>query len=262
MASARIDFTDASGYERFMGRWSRAVAPHFLQWIAPAKRARWLDVGCGTGILTQALLDVCDPVSVVGIDQSAEQVEQAARGPAGKRARFQRADAVDLPFPEGSFDIVASALVLNFIENPPRALEEMRRVTRPGGIVAGYVWDFGKDLSPSGPLRRALRSVGADVPPIPGTAHSSEEALRALFVQAGLQSIESRTIDVTLAYADLEDFWSAQTPSHMPTTRIINAMTEPERRRLKRRVHEVLAAGPGGRIEYSARVNAIRACAS
>lgn len=261
MADERIEFTDASGYERFMGRWSRAVAPHFLRWITPAKRAKWLDVGCGTGILAEALLDVCDPVSVVGVDQSAAQIEQAARGAAGKRARFQQADAVDLPFSDASFDIVASALVLNFIAKPSRALDEMRRVTRPGGIVAGYVWDFGKDLSPSGPLRRAMRSVGVDVPPVPGTVHSSEEALRALFVQAGLRSIESRTIDVTLAYAGLEDFWSAQTPSHMPTTRIINAMTEAERRRLKRIVQEMLAVGPGGRIEYSARVNAVRATA-
>ena len=259
MAAARIDFTDADGYERFMGRWSRAVAPHFLRWISAAKRAKWLDVGCGTGILTEALLDVCDPASVVGIDQSAVQVEQARRGPAGKRARFQQADALELPFPDAAFDIAAAALVLNFVPDPPCAVEEMRRVTRSRGVVAAYVWEFGKDLSPSGPLRRALRSVGAEVAPIPGTAHSSEEALRALFAGAGLASVESRTIDVTLAYADLEAFWNAQTPSHLPTTRTIEAMTEPERRRLKRVLHEALAVGPGGRIEYSARVNAVRA---
>lgn len=262
MAQARIDFTDAHAYERFMGRWSRAVAPHFLGWIAPGKRFKWLDVGCGSGILAETLLDLCDPASVAGIDASAAQVEQARRGPAGKRARFQQADALELPFPDGTFDIAAAALVLNFVPDPPRAVAEMRRVTRPGGIVAAYVWEFGKDLSPSGPLRRALRSVGADVPPVPGTAYSSEEALRALFEGAGLRSIDSRTIDVTLAYADLEDFWSAQTPGHLPTTRIIHAMTDPERRRLKRALHEALAVGPGGRIEYSARVNAVRASVS
>ena len=256
-----MDFTDSSGYERFMGRWSRAVAPHFLQWIAPAKRRKWLDVGCGTGILTEALLDLCDPLAVVGIDQSAEQVQQALRGPAGKRATFQQADAADLPFPDASFDIVASALVLNFIASPALALEEMRRVARPGGIVSGYVWDFGKDLSPSGPLRRAMRAVGAEVPDIPGTLHSSEQALRSLLAKAGLHPVESRTIDVTLAYSDFEDFWGAQTPRYSPTTGIINAMSESERRRLKRTVRDALAVAPGGKIEYSARVNAVRACA-
>lgn len=259
MARAGMDFTDSSGYERFMGRWSRAVAPHFLQWIAPARRRKWLDVGCGTGILTEALLDLCEPLAVVGIDQSAAQITQAARGPAGKRATFQQADAADLPFPDASFDIVASALVLNFISAPALALEEMRRVARPGGIVSGYVWDFGKDLSPSGPLRRAMRSIGVEVPDIPGTVHSSEPALRSLFDKAGLHSIESRTIDVTLAYSGFEDFWDAQTPRYSPTTRIIAAMSEPERRRLRRTVHDALAVAPGGRIEYSARVNAVRA---
>ncbi|HXJ09694.1 MAG TPA: methyltransferase domain-containing protein, partial [Burkholderiales bacterium] len=168
-----------------MGRWSRAVAPHFLQWIAPARRRKWLDIGCGTGILAEAVLDLCDPLAVVGIDQSTAQVRQAERGPAGQRAIFQQAEATDLPFPDASFDVVVSALVLNFIPRPALAVQEMRRVARPGGVVSGYVWDFGKDLSPSGPLRRAMRSVGAEVPDIPGTAYSSEQALRSLLAEAG-----------------------------------------------------------------------------
>src|SRR5262245_65559258 len=113
-----------------MGRWSRAVAPHFLQWLAVAKRRKWLDVGCGTGILTEALLDLCDPLAVVGIDQSAAQVKEALGGAAGKRATFRQADAADLPFADASFDVVASALVLNFIPSPVLALQEMRRAAR------------------------------------------------------------------------------------------------------------------------------------
>lgn len=259
MTQTRIDFADASGYERFMGRWSRAVAAHFLQWIGPPRGARWLDVGCGTGILTEALLDLCEPASVVGIDPSSAQIEQASRGPAGARAKFRQADAMNLPFPDGSFDIAASALVINFIPDPLRALREMLRVTAPGGMVAGYVWDFERNLSPSGPLRRAMRGSGAEVPAIPGTAHSGLQALRSLFLEAGMHSIQSTTVDVTLAYPDFEDFWEAQTPGYSPTTKIINSMTEGERRRLKRAVREALSAGPNGKIEYAARANAIRA---
>src|SRR5687767_11238372 len=129
MARTRIDFADASGYERFMGRWSRAVAARFLQWIQPRRGARWLDVGCGTGILTEALLDLCAPTSVFGIDPSGAQIEQASSGPAGSRAKFQQADAMSLPFPDASFDIAASALVINFIPDPLTGLVEMRRVT-------------------------------------------------------------------------------------------------------------------------------------
>jgi ubiquinone/menaquinone biosynthesis C-methylase UbiE len=255
---ARIDFADASAYERFMGRWSRAVAPQFLAWMRPKRRARWLDVGCGTGILAEALLDLCEPASVTGIDASAAQVAQASRGAARERATFRQADAVDLPFPDAAFDIAVSALTLNFVPDPLRALEEMRRVTVPGGAIGAYVWDFGRELSPSGPLRQAMRAFGAEVPAIPGTAHSGLDALQSLFVRAGLQSIGTRTVDVTLAYSGFEDFWQAQTPGYAPTTKIIDAMTEGERRRLKRAVREALPIGPDGRIEYAARANAIR----
>jgi ubiquinone/menaquinone biosynthesis C-methylase UbiE len=258
MAESRIDFNDASAYERFMGRWSRAVAPHFLRWIAPRRRARWLDVGCGTGILAEALLDSCEPASVVGIDVSAEQIGQVSRKLAGARAKFQQADATALPFRHACFDIAASALVLNFVADPLRALEEMRRVTAPGGMVANYVWDFGNELSPSGPMRRAMRAFGADVPVIPGTAHSSLDALRSLYLRAGLQSVESTTIDVALSYTDFEDFWTAQTPSHIPTTNVINVLTTRKRRLLKRAVYRALSVGPNGRIDYAARANMVR----
>jgi ubiquinone/menaquinone biosynthesis C-methylase UbiE len=258
---AAIQFGDAAAYERFMGRWSRAVAPLFLQWLDAPRRGRWLDVGCGTGILTDALLDLLDATSVTGIDSSVGLIAAASRSRAAQRAQFQKADAMELPFPDRSFDSTVSALVINFIPDPSRALAEMRRVTVQGGWVGGYVWDFEKDLSPSGPLRQAMRAFGAEVPAIPGTVHSSPHALESLFRQAGFSTSESRTIDVTLAYRDFDDFWTAQTPDYSPTTRIINAMTHQERRRLMRAVQEAVPLAHNGRIEYTARANAIKAAA-
>jgi len=104
-----------------------------------------------------------------------------------------------------------------------------------------------------------MRRFGVEVPPVPGTAESRLEAIRALFQGAGLERIETRIIDVCLAYEDFEDFWKAQTPGYAPTTKIIAAMSEGDRTRLKRAVREELPAAPGGVIEYLARANAIKA---
>lgn len=258
MTERRIDFTDAAGYERFMGRWSRAVAPSFLDWIEPRPHARWLDVGCGTGILTETLLGVCEPESVVGIDSAQAQVREVTRRLTDGRATFKLADASKLPYDDASFDVSVSALVLNFLPDPLRGLGEMRRVTVCGGVVAGYVWDFAQELSPSAPLRQAMRKFGVEVPAIPGTSNSTLDALLDLFHRAGLDAVAARSFDVALAYQDFDDFWEAQTPSHNPTTTIIDAMTPAKQRLLKRAVRDALPVSPNGRIEYSARANMIR----
>ena len=115
------------------------------------------------------MLDRCAPATVIAIDPSAAQIELAHSKPVAQGADFRVADAQALSFADGAFDVVASALVINFIPDPARALAEMRRVARPGGVVAGYVWDFAGECSPGSLLRRAMRRIGADVPAVSGT---------------------------------------------------------------------------------------------
>ena len=169
MQAPAHSFDDSAAYEQFMGRWSRALGRVFLRWTRPPAGARWLDVGCGTGIFTELILDTCCPATVFAVDPAKAQIEHARGQPVGKRAEFRLADAQALPFPEDSFDVVASALVINFIPDQPRALSEMRRVARPRGLIAGCVWDFAAELSPSWPLRLGMRRAGAVVPQVPGT---------------------------------------------------------------------------------------------
>jgi len=135
-------WTSGTAYEQWMGRWSRLVAAEFLAWLNMPPSLRWLDVCCGSGILTETIADQAAPAAVMGIDQSPQQIEFARQNRARPSITYQAGDAMSLPFPESSFDIVVCGLGLNFIPNPQRAVEEFRRVVRPGGIIAAYVWDY------------------------------------------------------------------------------------------------------------------------
>ena len=253
-------FDDAAAYETMMGRWSRSAGAVFLDWIAIAPNARWLDVGCGTGVFTALVLDIASPAAVSGVDPTVVQIEHARGQPVGQRADFQVADAQALPFPDDAFDAVVSALVINFIPDRGRALAEMRRVGRPGGTVAGYVWDFAGERSPGSILRIGLRGIGIEVPGVPGTAHCGIDALQSLFENAGLEEIATRTIDVTSSFASFEDLWRAQTPSFNPVTKTAAALSERDRERLIDKVRAALpAADPDGGVSYSARAHAIKA---
>jgi ubiquinone/menaquinone biosynthesis C-methylase UbiE len=252
-------FDDSAAYERFVGGWGRAAGTVFLDWLAPSAGVHWLDIGCGTGLFTELILDTRSPATVSAIDQAETQVEYARRKPAGHRARFQVGDAQALPFPDFSFDIVVSALAINFISNRPGAMCEMRRVARIGGVVAGYVWDFGEELSPSGPFRLGMREVVAELPALPGTEDSNLSSLCRLFTGAGLEEIDTRTIEVSISFPSFDDFWLAQTPSYSPMTKIIAAMTTGERAKLTKAVRARVPIHKDGSIEYPARANAIKA---
>jgi ubiquinone/menaquinone biosynthesis C-methylase UbiE len=246
-------FDDSAAYERFMGRWTRAAGSLFIDWLAPPQGARWIDIGCGTGAFTGLIVDRCSPAEVIAVDPQQAQIEHARRQPIARRANFRLADATALPFADAEFDVVVSALAINFIPDRSRAMAEMCRVVCPRGVVAGYVWDFASDLSPSWPLRRGLHDMGLDVPQIPGFESSGLPALISLFEMAGLEEIAVRTIDVTASYPGIDEFCNAQTPSYSPTSKMIDGMTESDRARLKEIVRVNVLGPNNGPIEYLAR---------
>ena len=151
MVELAHSFDDSAAYERFMGRWSRAAGAVFLDWMAPPTDVRWLDIGCGTGIFTELIFDACSPAAVFAVDPAQAQIDHARRQPVAQRANFRVADAQALPFPDCVFDVVASALVINFI--PDRSPGTIRNATRCAQRVA---------LSPPmcGILQRSLAQAG------------------------------------------------------------------------------------------------------
>lgn len=240
-----------------MGRWSRGVGTVFLDWIAPPAGANWLDVGCGTGSFTELIVETCSPASVFAIDPERAQIDHAQNGPIADRANFSVGDAQALRFADASFDVVASGLVLNFIPDPVQAVAEIRRVTRRGGTIGGYVWDFAAERSPTWPMRLGLRQLGALLTPMPGVEITDLTGLSALFERAGLNDVVTRSIEVTMRFADFDDFWVAQTPSFNPIARQIGKLEIRERTQLIDAVRAKVVR-PDGTIEYSARANAVK----
>ncbi|NJC97895.1 MAG: class I SAM-dependent methyltransferase, partial [Anaerolineae bacterium] len=140
------NWTNGDLYEDYMGRWSRYVAREFINWLSLSAGGEWLDVGCGTGALSQTVLDLAKPASIKGIDRSEGFVEFARERVGDERVRFEVEDAETITDANESFDAVVSGLVLNFIPNPERAFAGMTRVTRSGGVVAVYVWDYAEGM--------------------------------------------------------------------------------------------------------------------
>src|SRR5512134_1976222 len=141
--ASKDSWASGSAYENFMGRWSRLIASAFLKWLAPRPGLDWLEIGCGTGALSEIILADGSPASVFAVDPSAEFIEFAKHKLPDARIIFQVGDAINLPpFPH-LMDLAVSGLALNFIAEPAIALRAMSRALQPDGALAFYVWDYG-----------------------------------------------------------------------------------------------------------------------
>ncbi len=141
MADRGDVWASGDAYEPYVGRWSRLVSCEFVDWLALPQDSRWLDVGCGTGALSQIILERCSPSQVVGVDPSQDYLDYARGHVIDARMSFRAGSAEALPVQDAEFDAAVAGLVLNFMTDTQRAVAEMRRAVRPGGAVAGYVWD-------------------------------------------------------------------------------------------------------------------------
>ena len=255
MAEPQIRFDDGLSYERYMGDWSRRVGSVFLDWLAAPSGLKWIDVGCGNGAFTELLVERCAPTLVNGIDPSEAQLDFACKRPAARRAKFDRGDAMALPFPVDAFDVAIMALVIFFVPDPAKGVAEMARVVRPGGIVAAYAWDMLGGGFPLEPIRIEMRAMGLTVLSPPSPEASRIDVLRDLWTRAGLDEVETQEITVQRTFLNFEDFWTISLSS--PNMRFA-AMAPNDVELLKARVRPRLPADAAGRITYSARANAVK----
>jgi len=150
------------------------------------------------------------------------------------------------------------ALVISFVPEPAKAAREMARVARPGGPVATYMWDIPGGGLPLEPIHVAMRSMGVDAPNPPGYAVSRQDSLLALWQQAGLQSIEVRTIRFEVAYSGFDDFWDSNSVPIGPAGQAIHRLPPERQQQLKAELRKQLPEGPDGRISYEACANAVK----
>ena len=246
---------DGSAYERYMGRWSRQLAPRLLAWLAAPSGLRWLDVGCGTGALSAAIADACQPAALTGVDPSDGFLAAARqRLPAG--TVLHRAGADALPLADAAVDVAAASLVLNFVPDSGAALREMARVTAPGGTVAAAVWDYGGRMD----LIRHYWDAAAELDLLAGAQAQGERfpicqrgALAQAFSAAGLQQVEDAALELEMRFADFDDYWQPFLGGQGPAPAHAVALDAAARERLRQRLQQRLAATPGAPIVLAAR---------
>jgi SAM-dependent methyltransferase len=241
--TARNDvWAQGAGYEQYVGRWSRLVAADFLQWVTIQPGKTWLDVGCG-------------------VDPSGGFISHAKSHVTDSRVEFRVGDARALPADDATFDAIVSGLVLNFVPDQPKAVSEMRRVARPGATVALYVWDYAGEMQ----LMRKFWDAAAALNP---KARELDEglrfpvcrpdALRDLFVAAGLRDVATKAIDIPTVFRDFDDYWSPFIGGQGPAPGYCVSLAEPERNVLRDRLRSSLPAGRDGKIHLIARAWAVQ----
>ena len=244
-----------SPYEQYVGRWSRQVAPRFLSWAALPSGKRWLDVGCGTGALSAAIIDHCKPASVVGVEPS-EGFLKTARENLGDRVVLHQGSATAIPLGDADVDVVVSGLVLNFVPDPRAALAEMARVTGKGGTVAAYVWDYAGKME----LMRLFWDSAVELDPNAASLDEGvrfplcrPDALEALHIQAGLLDVRVTSIEIQTEFVDFDDYWRPFLGGQGPAPAYAMSLDETMRARLRDAIRHRLPIESDGSISLSAR---------
>lgn len=239
-----------SSYDAYMGRWSRPIATRFLDWIAPPDGLDWLELGCGTGALTEAIVRKCAPASILALDPSEGFLTTARQNVDDPRIEFRIGDASSLASVRtASRDIAVAALVLNFVPDRVGALREMRRIVGASGTAAFYVWDY-----PGGGIQFmrafwtaavALDATAADLSEDRRFPFCSRDGLLQLAHEAGWAAAEITAIEVPCLFRDFDDYWRPFTLGAGPAPGYCASLEPEARQRLRDKLSESLPSADG-----------------
>lgn len=242
-------------YENYMGRWSRLVAVSFSDWLTPSSGLQWADIGCGSGALSEVIINKHNPEIVFPIDQS-ESFVKTARKRLGNLSDCKVGNALSLPLKDSSVDIAVSGLVLNFIPDPEGALAEMKRVTINHGSVAVYVWDYAGKMD----FLHLFWDIAVELDPEASDLHeghrfpeTNEDGLRRIFKTSGLVDIETTPIEITTNFRDFDDYWHPFLGGQGPAPTYVLSLDIPAREKLKDTLFTRLPIQADGSIPMPAR---------
>ncbi len=264
--SSTFTASDGDGYELVMGRWSRRLALLFLDFAGSRDGERVLDVGCGTGHLSKAIAARSTATEIRAIDFAAAYIDHARERDHDSRITFEVGDACAMQFADRSFDRALSLLVLHFVPEPGRAVAEMRRVVRPGGVVAAAVWDVRGGFV----ANRMFFDTAAALDP-KANAHRARNYTRPMtkpgelaqaWREAGLQDVAETTLGIRMEFTSFEDYWAPYDGQDGPAAQYVAGLGEAERSRLKEAVRAAYLDGePEGPRSYAALAWAVKGVA-
>jgi SAM-dependent methyltransferase len=234
-------FATAAAYERYMGRWSRLLVPEYIRFAGVADGQHVLDVGTGIGSLAFTLEAALPSLRIVGLDVSAGFIAHANRSRSA-RASFEVGDAQALRFADASFDHAMALLVLNFVPDHGKAVSEMRRVVRPGGVVSACVWDYDAGM-------QMLRLFWDDVVALDPAMTAKDERnmklcrrgqLAQLWVDRGLVRVEEKALEIAQRFASFDDYWAPFLKGAGPGGAYVASLGEDKRAGLEARLRDRL----------------------
>jgi SAM-dependent methyltransferase len=252
-------------YERFMGRWSNLIAQRFLSWLAIPPASSWLDVGCGTGSLTRLILETHQPKEIISIDPSSDFISHAQRLITDPRVHFKVGLAQSLELDAHSMDAVVSGLVLNFVPQPKAAALEMMRVTKPGGKLGIFVWDYAQGMQ----MLRYFWDAAVQLDP---KAKEFDEGIRfplcregqleTLVREAGLKQVEATAIEVKTVFQNFDDYWQPFLGNVGPAPGYTMSLDQKDRQTLEDKLRKLLPIDEDGSISMTARAWAVKGTVS
>jgi len=255
--------SDPDKYQLGMGGWSKILAPLFVEFIGAIKEGdHVLDVGCGTGALTFTLANTTKASKIAGIDPSVGYIDHARANNAYPHVTFEVGDAQELPYPDASFDICVSSLILNFIPDTRQGVKEMRRVTKGGRVVAACMWDTtgGMELLQTFWDAAEALDPGAGVErPDKINPYGSLDALSSLWTTTGLKNVETKALQISIELSSFDDFWFRHSTAQGGAGHYIHNLSRDRQEALKDRLrNDILGRNPDGPFSLQARAWAVR----